>query len=85
MATVGDLIARTQAAIATVEEGLEDIAGFNEVTVNTISLVTTALTGSTSQHDEQMLAALEGARRSLAMAEGSLTRAAESLHRVQSI
>ena len=85
MASVADLIAQTHAAIGSVEEALQDIAGFELVTEKTIALVTTALTGSTSQHDQQMLAALEGAKRSLSIAEGSLVRASEALQRVQQI
>ena len=85
MASVADLIAQTHAALGTVEEALQDIAGFEVATENTIALVTTALTGSTNQHDQQMIAALVGARRSLVIAEGSLSRASEALRRVQQI
>ena len=85
MASVGELIAQTQAAIGTVEQALQDIAGFGVATEETIALASTALQGSTNQHDQQMLAALDGAKRSLSIAEGSLTRAAEALDRVQQI
>ena len=80
--SLADVLATVESIKQQIEDQLSQIATFKTKTEDSITLVTSELHGSNSNHDQRMLAALSQALDSLGSAESALNASADGCQQV---
>jgi len=80
--SLADVLATVESIKQQIEDQLSQIASFKTKTEDSITLVTSELHGSNSNHDQRMLAALSQALDSLSSAESALNASADGCQQV---
>nr|WP_314890692.1 hypothetical protein [Actinomyces oris] len=80
--SLADVLATVESIKQQIEDQLSQIASFKTKTEDSITLVTSELHGSNSNHDQRMLAALSQALDSLGSAESALNASADGCQQV---
>ena len=80
--SLADVLATVESIKQQIEDQLSQIATFKTKTEDSITLVTSELHGSNSNHDQRMLAALSQALDSLGSAESALDASADGCQQV---
>ena len=80
--SLADVLATVESIKQQIEDQLSQIATFKTKTEDSITLVTSELYGSNSNHDQRMLAALSQALDSLGSAESALNASADGCQQV---